>query len=558
MTANLIVSHHLKKHCGELVLPILSGIVCCILPFTFTGVGLFSYEIRIATCVLLFVGMMLGIIYSKRGLKVSITRNDVFVFVYVLYGGSRACVDGGDIPSSWVSQWIFLIMVYVVSRNTNHRLLPLFFWISGTCQAFLALGQALGYVESNHTFFKVTGCFWNPSQLGGFVACLLPLVVSEFAHRRCSVRYGLILLPIIYALFLSDSRAAWVTCVVGLCYLFPVRMRGRYALVIVSCLIVLACGALYFYKPHSALGRLRVWHICGEMIQAKPWWGSGVHSFRSEYMLYQADYFYHHPGDVFADTATVVTTPYNEFIHVFVEQGGVGFILFLIMVGQFLFLSPGKENKKYQSVVLAFLCFSCFSYPGENIALLFVAVVCMGAVRGKTWLSPRLYLSRVLVIVLVLIGCMAWAIKDIQAYNSLSLVAKQPLETADIPRYRCEPEALQYLLRANKNLEVRDRLIMQKWISESTPTPETYCKLGDLYEQAREYDRAERCYRVAADMIPNQIRAKYFLFKLYEKSGRLSDAMRMANMISRQKVKVENSFTLSVKGEVGRYLKGAH
>jgi hypothetical protein len=60
-------------------------------------------------------------------------------------------------------------------------------------------------------------------------------------------------------------------------------------------------------------------------------------SFEKEYMFYQADYFRNHPQFAFLDVADNVTYPYNELLHIAVETGMCGLVLFLLVVSPFVF-----------------------------------------------------------------------------------------------------------------------------------------------------------------------------------------------------------------------------
>lgn len=539
----------------QLVYGILAGLICCLLPFAFSGEGLFAYPILVTVGAILVTGTLTCTVCLKKGIFLSVTRSDVFVFLYLLYGCCRAYASREGLPLVFFSQWAILIAVYILSRNIDYSLLPLFLWASCMVQAVIGLGQFLGIVTSHHSLFHVTGCFWNPSQLGGFIACFFPLIVGELLTRKYSRWYWLGLLLPASILVLSDSRAAWLACGVGVLYVLPLKLKSRLNASIVILFIAMIGIGLYCYKPLSALGRLYIWRISTDMAWEHSLCGSGIHSFSDKYMLYQAEYFHAHPESDFAGQATFVNTPYNEFIHVLAEQGSIGFLLFVLLFGSYFFFTGQEQGNKYKGVILAFVVFACFSYPGENIALLFGVVACMGAVRDKEWFHVCLSRSRKSMFIVFLGGIVCVNAGIVHEYHLLSLVAKRPLERVDIPRYKNEPEVIQHLLRVNKSLSLADRVVMQQRISEQIPAPETYCKLGNLHEQLKEYDVAERYYQIAADMIPNQIRANYFLFKLYKTTGRASDAYKMAVFISRQNVKVENTFTLGVKGEIKRFLE---
>lgn len=534
---------------------ILVGIICCLLPFSLTsGASLFGNQLCLTICALLVTCILAVILYISQNITLSITKNDVFVFLYLLYGGIHFLVYRENLPLSLFIHWTILITIYIICRNINNQYLPFFLWIGCTLQAIIGVLQFTGILESSHSLFHVTGCFWNPSQLGGFIACFFPLFVSDLLTRKCSVVYWLGLLLMVCSLVLSDSRAAWLACVIGILYVLPFKFKGKILVGLASFGLVLMSLGLYFYKPLSALGRLYVWWICKDMIRENLFWGNGIHSFRDEYMLYQADYFHAYPESDFAGMATSVTTPYNEFLHVFVEQGLVGFLLFLLLFGSYFYTTRYDYNKKYKGVIFSFLLFGIFSYPGENIALLFGLVMCMGAVRVKELWRIRFSFSRKFVIVMMLVGCIYMNIKIFEKYYSLNVTVKQPLEHV-YSYYKNEPDVLLYLLRANKSLNISDRLVIQEWITRKKPTPETCCELGCLYEQQHKYDKAEKYYQIAANMVPNQVRANYFLFKLYQTTGRVMEAYQMAVFISQQNIKIENTFTLGVQGEIKRYLE---
>jgi tetratricopeptide (TPR) repeat protein len=86
------------------------------------------------------------------------------------------------------------------------------------------------------------------------------------------------------------------------------------------------------------------------------------------------------------------------------------------------------------------------------------------------------------------------------------------------------------------------------------PSSETYCRLGEACECDGQYECAEQLYQKAADMVPNRISPNYHLWQLYVKQGDCTQAHAMAQKILSQPVKVENTFTLRVKGQIKRYL----
>ena len=74
-------------------------------------------------------------------------------------------------------------------------------------------------------------------------------------------------------------------------------------------------------------------------------------SFEKEYMFYQADYFRNHPQFAFLDVADNVTYPYNELLHIAVETGMCGLVLFLLVVSPFVFSDERTLKADRKSVV---------------------------------------------------------------------------------------------------------------------------------------------------------------------------------------------------------------
>lgn len=247
----------------------LVGTMCCLLPFSFIKSGLLTDSFYIALSGTIVSGTLISIVCLKKDRAVSLTKNDIFVCLYILYGGLRAYFSREELPLSFFPSWVTLITVYIISRNMNHVLLPLFLWITCTLQAIIALLQFMGMVESGHPLFHVTGCFWNPSQLGGFIACFFPLFVNEWLTRRYPPGYWLGLLPLVCSLILSDSRAAWFACVMGVLYVLPFKFKGKLQAGLVTSGLVLVSVGLYFYRPVSALGRLYVWWICKGYVRTR-------------------------------------------------------------------------------------------------------------------------------------------------------------------------------------------------------------------------------------------------------------------------------------------------
>lgn len=103
-------------------------------------------------------------------------------------------------------------------------------------------------------------------------------------------------------------------------------------------------------------------------------------SFEKEYMFYQADYFRNHPQFAFLDVADNVTYPYNELLHIAVETGMCGLVLFLLVVSPFVF----SDERILKAALAAWLIFAMFSYPVNVVPLMMDFALFIELRRGKT------------------------------------------------------------------------------------------------------------------------------------------------------------------------------
>lgn len=541
---------------GRWIYLFLTGSMITLLPFCL-GLELHTLSYQRCMAIVAFgTALLAGIaLFRQNKTTLSITWGDIFVALYVVYGGCQLLFHRADLPSILFSSWTIVVAFYVIARNLPvHSMAP---FLGGTClvQVGIALGQLAGFLPSTHILFKITGSFWNPSQLGGYIACFFPLLAVEVRDCGRPARFVWLLLPLLAVLVLSDSRTAWIACAVGTLYAFRIVPRTKKQIGVVALCAALILFVLYAYKPLSALGRLHLWKIAVGMATENPLFGTGIHSFSRLYMLRQAHYFENNPDDSFADMATVVTTPYNEILHILIEQGIVGITLFAFLCRCFFLRRKNSNDRKYSAVLLAFLVFACFSYPGENMALLAGLALCLGACRGNVAFSIPLRRGFRLIPLVVILVVVAVNASIGRYYRSLSDGLRSSAAAIPLAAYRNEPEALQVLLQESERFSSDERQQALQWLAFHCPSPTSFCDIGYFFEQQGSLAQAENCYRLAACMVPNQVRGNYYLFKLYESNGEEAKACDVALRLACQRVKIENSFTIGAQGEAKRFLK---
>ena len=529
---------------------------------------------------LLIVFAVSNIFYLLR-LKsvISLAITDLAVFIFLFYGLLHIGIVQGfrcD-PFVWF-KWSGVLLCYLFFRCFGKPRVVLYgIVLYGLFQSVIAIGQYLSFFGSSHRFFFITGTIGNPGPLGGFLAIALICGIGLFQVLPSRGQFallnrillGLAVCILMAGLLIADSRAAFLSVLIGLIVMWGDWFRKwfqKYKLatfiLFAGTIVTLSC-LLYFYRPASANARGLIWRVSAGMIAEKPLFGHGVGAFDREYMLYQADYFEQHPESPLAMVADNAAYPYNELVHVLIELGIVGGILLsVVFFAGFAFRSSDKINQLIKAGLVAFLVFSLFSYPVEVIELLILPAVLLGSLPGKPVYTLRIRPCMTFVGIGLLTGIIFLSVTSISVLRKISgEVAQLAASGTSISTPLCDRyfPALKYNVDFNMTyLSILCRLPCQPEnrhkIENLFPSSETFCRLGEAYECYGEDERAEQLYRKASDMVPTRILSNYRLWQLYIKRGDEKLAYAMAQKILSLPVKVENTFTLQVKGKMKQYL----
>ncbi|MCL1936868.1 MAG: hypothetical protein FWF52_00525 [Candidatus Azobacteroides sp.] len=530
----------------------------------------------------LLIAFAVGCIFYLFRLKsvISLTITDVAVFSFLFYGLLHIGIVEGfrcDLLA-WV-KWSGMLGCYLFFRCFKRPRVVLYgIVLFGLFQSVVAIGQYFSFFGSSHRFFSVTGTIGNPGPLGGFLAialiCSAGLLRTASSQRRficllSQLLWALAICILIAGFLLADSRAAFLSVLIGLMLIWSDSIQELFkkykaiaAFIFVGAIVVLTC-LLYGYRPASANARGLIGLVSMKMIAEKPLFGRGVGAFDREYMLYQADYFERHPQSPLIRVADNAAYPYNEGLHVLIELGIVGACLLLaVFIAGLASRSSGKIDPSLKAGLAGFIVFSFFSYPVEVIELLILPAMLLGSLSGKLVYTLRIPCLVKMMGIGLLVGISFLSVMGIKIVRKISVEIAQlaasdtPVSTPSCDRYF---SALRYNADFNMTyLPILCRLPCLKEnlpkIENIFPSSETFCCLGDAYQCYGENERAEQVYQKAADMVPARILPHYRLWQLYVKCGDEKQAKAMAQKILSQPVKVENTFTLQVKGQINRYL----
>ncbi|WP_304708144.1 O-antigen ligase [uncultured Rikenella sp.] len=426
-------------------------------------------------------------------------------------------------------------------------LLPAIF-VSGVVQSGIAFAQCAGLVVSRHSYYGLTGSFPNPGPLGGWlcVAMLAAMVlVEQFGREGRKIRtllFGIGGLPIGIVLFLTDSRAAWVGFAVALFSMLFTR-RFRYKKTVLGALtaiFVLGFFALYRYKKESADGRLLIWRVSADVISKKPGIGHGVGTFPERYMFAQADYFARNPESRFVAVADQVSVPFNEWIGIVCEQGAVGGVLALLLVGAALCGRATESQRQGRVLLVGLGVFSLFSYP-----LTFPAFgLLLGAILARCANRPAVSGRRVALRVALPVAL------SVAIGGGIALSAIDRVGRTDRSRYVC----LQEVSARMRDFSPSDLPWLDRQ-AQRLPIAAFYTDLGDRWLAADSVKRAKHYYRQAARMIPGRLRPYDGLFRACLRMGQVDSAMMMVRKIVTMPVKVGNTATIRIRRSAAEWLE---
>lgn len=565
---------HKSRYCGIniIVKLYISLLIICSPYIGYLNLGIFEKSLTVcwvllSSCLIFIYALLCSNNKARRFSKI-----DLWIGCLGLYELIRV-LFGEDINSIFFYECISLGYIYILCRIVNcSYVITLSLIVSGLIQSTLVLLQHAFVLEGNHSLFRMTGSFFNPGLSGGFLAVVFVIVVllsiRYFRQDKILVGVGLFFITgyIGYALFLSNSRAAWVAALLsivisakevpGFRFLF---VKKWWNIVLVSILVVTLGVGLFLYKQNSAIGRIFVWRVSWNIVKEKPLFGHGIDSFREQYMLCQAEYFEENPNSSFVNVAADVEYAYNELLKILVECGIVGLGLFIVVLFLLLY-TPFYDI--LQGGVLALVIFSLFSYPFEVYIFRLVFIVLCASVRKNTIIIEiTKYVYWGLLMISLYIGCQSVGllvhynrIKECICSNEFCLTSM--IESQYYEILSRDPVFMSwYAKQVYLKLSSKDILPILLDAVRLYPCVDIYCDLGKTFENLHENDKAESYYRKASYMVPLRIRPRWELFNLYFQQQKVSQAKEIARNILARPSKVENTVSIRIKAYLEIFLK---
>lgn len=452
----------------------------------------------------------------------------------------------------------------------------------GLVEALWGIGQYFHLLPIHIAYHRVVGTFDNPA---GFAICLTILSPYSLFLLRSFSRYRQMVGFVFFitsgcAIILSGSRTG-ILALVGVLivhfYIFYLQpkivkwRKGWLAFVLIFSWAVLFVG-LYFLKKDSADGRLLIWQVAWEMIKDAPLMGHGDGAFQSQYMLYQAEYFRLNPDSRFSQLADNVNYPFNEFLKIGVEYGGLGLLLLLLLViGGISIYKKNRSPMKYSvfECVIAIAICACFSYPLKYsmvwvIGGFALSVICLEYRVCFRFRMPFLRWFIVGTVFCLIFSLWQYVIAEMKWKRVVDHCFRGKTEQM-LPFY----EKLREKLGTNSLFlyNYAAELYVAGYYDESIEVL-TECVrywndydmqllFADCYFQQGEWNQAERYLITASNMCPNHFAPLYQLVHVYDKMGEKKKAFELAEKITHKEIKIPSFKVQSIINKMKEYVENS-
>lgn len=246
--------------------------------------------------------------------------------------------------------------------------------------------QCLGIIQSNHTYFAISGSFENPAGFAAIQSLLFIVSIYTFFKKKYNKLIKISALTISILAFItvttSGSRCGFFAMSLSTIILIftetSLKKTIKKHIWLILLFFIVLTTILYYLKEDSTYGRILIWRICINMIKDYPLFGFGYDGFIGNYMRYQAKYFETHNQSPYSILADNINHPFNEYIKLTVEYGILALILALLLLYIIIKIVLKKSNEKKGvgiSLISTVLILSLFSYPFNYTVFTFIVIL---------------------------------------------------------------------------------------------------------------------------------------------------------------------------------------
>lgn len=470
----------------------------------------------------------------------------------------------------------------IVWRNIEN-----IFILISLCNIIVVLAQATGFIRSLSEYFCVTGLDENPSVTAISLVCCTPVIVNRIKERdkKYSILYISLFLLLLLSILLLKCRSAIVGTAVSLLIITATRCWSiaqkvtKPRLILFSVLFIIASllAGMYIYnaKKKSSDGRLLIWKLSTELINARPQ-GYGYGLFEKYYNQQQSSYFLDNkrPAEEIM-IADHVSMAYNDFIEQCVEGGIIGGMLYLLFFLHTIRLAYKKKDIIAVASLVAILMMSMlnFIYTAPQCWIFTMCIAAKVFSENKDMSLTAKHYNNVRPISVLYIAASAFSfallyenIKHTKAQTELttlySELAKGNIHNQEHKYYKLSEQVgtseLFYTTWAKYNIKRKhyDAAIANLLIaSQYTSSPNVYFLMSECYARSGNTTYAINCLRFLSGMLPHHFYPEIYLLRAYDHIGKTDEAMEIAQHIISKPVKISSNQTFNIKNEACQYIR---
>lgn len=462
-------------------------------------------------------------------------------------------------------------------------------WIYCFIEAIIALLQKMNFVNAENEYFRIVGTFINPNFLGvymviGLIVVLYQILFFQYKNIIIKPLLSVSALLMLYVLYLTDSRASWISFVVGVLFLSATspkslsffRSNKKKAITLISVLFFVGISGLYFLyqlNKDSVDGRTLIRKITISEIKEKPVFGNGIFNFTGIYNNSKAEYFneLQRPWNEIK-VANYVSTAFNDYLQIVFEIGIFGFVLLgllLFVIIRKIELNPKTRLGLTFVIIFAFLgLFTSVLYNPTAMVFLVWALsllVIYGNNRKELLTITNTFCIKSINVSFII---MSFLITVVFYLKTQILIDFKTISEGENQRFYYKINDTKMLLIQDDPFvefkfgfekfhegEAKKGTLMMESSVKKEPIPEANVVLANLYSEQKNFLRTEQLLILNNGIEPFRFEPKENLFRFYIQTKQKEKSIKIATEIINLPVKIKSNKVDIYKMEAEKYLK---
>ncbi|MHA1275317.1 MAG: O-antigen ligase family protein, partial [Promethearchaeota archaeon] len=398
--------------CKKIILTALKLFIVSIALLSYKNIYEFRVNQEMTLKSFVIILIVLWIIKLLSTEKVTWNKNKlnlpIYLFIITLF---FSLIISNAISASFEDYIIFIsyIILYftiinVFNQKKEFNSFIKIFLITSFIISVYTLIQYYGFDHYYDNLGRLTSTIGQKNWISNYLAMIFPVAFFYFLleqTKKNKIKY-FFLLSILYAtLMICQSRGIWISISITIIFAIYIIIKFKFYrifeknkkwlfLLIITFLIITIIYSTdnplnksAITVPQRALStfdeqdpsintRLLMWRTTFEMIKDKPIFGSGIGTFKINYLDYQADFLQRNP--YYIKYSGKAAEAHNEYLQILAELGITGFAFFLLIIFVFYSLAleylKNKRNNQDKIIVfgliLSITCFlihSLFTFP---------------------------------------------------------------------------------------------------------------------------------------------------------------------------------------------------